>query len=99
MTQTEMILLALIAVGIVLQIVILLRGRGGIDIDAPLQQLKSELQRHQQDLAERSERFDAVFGGYPCAGFSARVAGADLCRHSSRVRPRRSRLRCRAPCC
>jgi DNA recombination protein RmuC len=56
MTLTEMILLALIAIGIVLQIVILLRGRGGIDIGTPLQQLKSELQRHQQDLAERSER-------------------------------------------
>ncbi|RFB68921.1 DNA recombination protein RmuC [Herbaspirillum sp. 3R11] len=51
-----MILLALIAVGIVLQIVILLRGRASIDIGTPLQQLKSELQRHQQDLAERSER-------------------------------------------
>jgi DNA recombination protein RmuC len=56
MTLTEMILLALIAVGIVLQIVILLRGRASIDIGTPLQQLKSELQRHQQDLAERSER-------------------------------------------
>ncbi|MFJ9531027.1 DNA recombination protein RmuC [Herbaspirillum sp. NPDC101396] len=56
MTLTEIILLALIAIGIVLQIVILLRGRGGIDIGTPLQQLKSELQRHQQDLAERSER-------------------------------------------
>ena len=56
MTLTEMILLALIAVGIVLQIVILLRGRSSIDIGTPLQQLKSELQRHQQDLAERSER-------------------------------------------
>ncbi|WP_197034966.1 DNA recombination protein RmuC [Herbaspirillum sp. RV1423] len=56
MTQTELIFLAMIAVGVVLQILILVRSRGGVDIDTPLQQVKSELQRHQQDLAERSER-------------------------------------------
>ena len=56
MTLTELIFLALIAIVLVLQIVIVLRGRASIDIDTPLQELQSELQRHQQDLAERSER-------------------------------------------
>jgi len=58
MTQTELILVALIAVGIVLQLLLLLRTRSHteLDLDTPLQQLKTELQRHQQELAERSER-------------------------------------------
>src|SRR5450830_3946 len=56
MTQIELILIALIAVGLVLQVLIFLRARGGVDIDTPLQQLKSELQRHQSELAERNER-------------------------------------------
>jgi len=56
MTQTELILLFLIAVGITLQALILLRGRSGVDIDLSLQQLKGELQRYQTDLAERHVR-------------------------------------------
>ena len=60
MTQTELILIALVAAGLVLQLLILLRGRAGaepeLDLETPLQLLKAELQRHQQDLAERSER-------------------------------------------
>ena len=60
MTQTELILIALVAAGLVLQLLILLRSRTSaaqeLDLDTPLQQLKAELQRHQQDLAERSER-------------------------------------------
>lgn len=56
MTPFELILIALVSVGVVLQMLILLRGRNDIDIQTPVQQLKDDMQRHQQDLAERCER-------------------------------------------
>ena len=57
MTQTELILLVLVAVGIILQLLSLLRNRSvELDLETPLLQLKAELQRHQQDLSEHSER-------------------------------------------
>lgn len=55
MTLTELLILLLLAVVVVLQIVVLLRSRSS-DISAPLQQLQNEMQRHQQQSAERIER-------------------------------------------
>ncbi|MFL9925846.1 DNA recombination protein RmuC [Herbaspirillum lusitanum] len=62
MSQTEMILAGLIAIGIVLQILVLMRSgqRNQNDdaarTEAALQQLKNDLQKHQQETGERTER-------------------------------------------
>ena len=63
MTSTETILIAASALIVILQIALLLRGgKGGASTEAidaqaaQLAQLKGDLQRHQQDLAERTER-------------------------------------------
>ena len=58
MSSTELILAGLIALGIVLQVLLLLRGQRRDDsgTEAALVQLKLDLQRHQQDSAERIER-------------------------------------------
>jgi DNA recombination protein RmuC len=55
MTNVELILLFLLSTGIVLQVVVLMRGRGG-DASSQFAKLQSELQRHQQQTAERIER-------------------------------------------
>lgn len=55
MTPIELIILLLVAAIAVLQIVILLRGRG-VDMSSKLEQLQSELQQHQQQTSERIER-------------------------------------------
>ncbi|WP_050460578.1 DNA recombination protein RmuC [Herbaspirillum autotrophicum] len=59
-TLMQWIVAGMLALVVVLQIVILLRGAHAavpeFDIDTPLAGLKQELQRHQQDLSERSER-------------------------------------------
>lgn len=55
MTLTELLIVLLLAVVVVLQIVVLLRARGH-DVQTSLQQLQGELQRHQQQSAERIER-------------------------------------------
>jgi DNA recombination protein RmuC len=55
MNPIELVLLLLTAAVFILQIVMLLRGRGG-DASAKLLQLQDELQRHQQQSAERIER-------------------------------------------
>jgi len=55
MTNVELILLFLLSTGIVLQVVVLLRGRGH-DLSAELTRLQMELQMHQQQAAERIER-------------------------------------------
>lgn len=54
MTQTELILL-LVAAIIILQVIALLRGRGA-DVAPRLEQLQTDLQQHQQQTSERSER-------------------------------------------
>lgn len=54
MTQIELILL-LVAAIIILQVIALLRGRGA-DIVPQLAQLQTDLQQHQQQISERSER-------------------------------------------
>jgi DNA recombination protein RmuC len=58
MTQTELILMALMVLAVVLQLLILLRGRHQVelDIETPLDVLGDNLQRHQHELAEHSER-------------------------------------------
>ncbi|MCP1571911.1 DNA recombination protein RmuC [Herbaspirillum rubrisubalbicans] len=60
MTSFEMILAGLIVVGLVLQLLILLRSGqrhdDGGEMEEALLQLKQELQRHQQDTGERIER-------------------------------------------
>jgi len=60
MTLMQWMLAGVLALVVVLQIVILLRSAqssgAAFDIDTPLDELKQELQRHQQDLSERSER-------------------------------------------
>lgn len=56
MTQIEWILLILLAMSMLLLLVSLLRSRNGPDLDSALQQLKTQLQAHQQELAERNER-------------------------------------------
>jgi len=53
MTAIELITLLVLAAVVVLQILILLRARGN---EAPLEQLQSELLRHQQQTGERVER-------------------------------------------
>jgi DNA recombination protein RmuC len=55
MTNVELILLFLLSTGIVLQVVVLMRGRGG-DASSQFAKLQSELQQHQQQTAERIER-------------------------------------------
>lgn len=54
MTQLELILL-LVAAIIILQVIALLRGREG-DVAPRLAQLQTDLQQHQQQISERSER-------------------------------------------
>lgn len=54
MSQIELILL-LVAAIIILQVIALLRGRGA-DVAPQLAQLQTELQQHQQQISERSER-------------------------------------------
>lgn len=54
MTQIEIVLL-LVAAIIVLQIIALLRARGA-DVAPQLAQLQTDLQKHQQQISERSER-------------------------------------------
>jgi len=56
MTLMQWIFAGLLALVAVLQIVLLLRGAHTVDLDTPLAALKQDLQRHQQDLSERSER-------------------------------------------
>ncbi|MFS2117720.1 DNA recombination protein RmuC, partial [Herbaspirillum frisingense] len=60
MNTFEMILAGLVVVGIVLQVLVLLRGGSrddpGAAIEDMLLQLQQELQRHQQDTGERIER-------------------------------------------
>ena len=58
MTQTEFLLLLLLAVAIlIMQIIALLRGHGrGADMLPHIAQLKSDLQQHQQGTSERTER-------------------------------------------
>lgn len=56
MTQTEYLLLLLLAVAVlILQAIVLLRGRGA-DMLPHIAQLKSDLQQHQQGTSERTER-------------------------------------------
>jgi DNA recombination protein RmuC len=55
MTQVELIIVALVAAVVVLQIVVLLRGRAA-DISPQLSKLQSDLQQHQQQIGERTER-------------------------------------------
>ncbi|MBI1889014.1 MAG: DNA recombination protein RmuC [Burkholderiales bacterium] len=56
MNSTELIILLLVsAVIVVLQVIILIRGRHG-NVDAQLGQLSSELRQHQQQTTERVER-------------------------------------------
>ena len=55
MTQIEFILLFLLTVIIILQAIALLRRRGA-DISPQLAQLQADLQKHQQQISERSER-------------------------------------------
>ncbi len=55
MNSIELIILLLSAVIVILQIVVILRARGG-DAGAQLLQLQDELQRHQQQTGERIER-------------------------------------------
>lgn len=54
MTQIELVLL-LVAVIVILQVIALLRGRGA-DVAPQLAQLQTDLQQHQQQISERSER-------------------------------------------
>ena len=54
MTQIELILL-LVAAIIILQVIALLLGRG-TDVASQLVQLQTDLQQHQQQISERSER-------------------------------------------
>ncbi|MFJ3057446.1 DNA recombination protein RmuC [Herbaspirillum sp. NPDC087042] len=60
MTSVEMILAGLVVVGIVLQVLILLRSGqrqvDSLDIEDALLHFQQELQRHQQDTGERIER-------------------------------------------
>ncbi|SFA91310.1 DNA recombination protein RmuC [Collimonas sp. OK607] len=57
MTSSELlILLAVAAVIIVLQIIAIVRNSRGTDPAQQLQQLQSDLQRHQQDIGERQQR-------------------------------------------
>ena len=57
MTSTELlILLAVAAVLIVLQIIAIVRGSRGTDPAQQLTQLQNDLQRHQQDIGERQQR-------------------------------------------
>ncbi|MDB5769523.1 MAG: rmuC [Collimonas fungivorans] len=57
MTSTELlILLAVAAVLIVLQIIAILRSSRGADPAQQLTQLQNDLQRHQQDIGERQQR-------------------------------------------
>jgi DNA recombination protein RmuC len=55
MTLIELVLLLLLAAVIVLQLVLLLRTRGA-DAASRLDQLRDDLQRHQQQTSERTER-------------------------------------------
>ncbi|MEC5216396.1 DNA recombination protein RmuC [Actimicrobium sp. GrIS 1.19] len=55
MTSVELILIALVALLLVLQIILLLRGRAA-DIGPSLVQMQAELQRHQEYTSERNER-------------------------------------------
>jgi DNA recombination protein RmuC len=55
MTQIEYILLFLIVAVIILQLIALLR-RSGADVSQQLVQLQTDLQNHQQQISERSER-------------------------------------------
>jgi DNA recombination protein RmuC len=55
MTNVELILLFLLSTGIVLQVVVLFRGRGN-DVSAQFAKLQGELQQHQQQTGERIER-------------------------------------------
>jgi DNA recombination protein RmuC len=54
MTQIEFILL-LVAAIIILQVIVLLWGRGA-DVATRLAQLQTDLQQHQLQISERSER-------------------------------------------
>jgi DNA recombination protein RmuC len=56
MTQLELILLALVSVGVILQIVVLLRVKGGNNSTSQLSKLQSELHAHQDHTSERVER-------------------------------------------
>jgi DNA recombination protein RmuC len=57
MTSTELlILLAVAAVLIVLQIIVIVRSSRGADPAQQLTQLQNDLQRHQQDIGERQQR-------------------------------------------
>lgn len=55
MTPIELAILLLIAAVVILQIAVLLRGRG-VDVSSKLAQLQNELQQHQQQTSERIER-------------------------------------------
>ena len=55
MTQIELILLLVSAIIITLQVIALFRGRG-VDVAPQLAQLQTDLQQHQQQISERSER-------------------------------------------
>lgn len=55
MNPTDILIVLLIAVVLVLQIVVLLRTRGG-DVSGKLQKLQEDLEKHQQQSAERVER-------------------------------------------
>jgi DNA recombination protein RmuC len=55
MTNVELILLFLLSTGIVLQVVILMRGRD-TGLPSQLSKLQNELQQHQQQTGERIER-------------------------------------------
>lgn len=55
MTLIELVILLLIAAVVILQIIVLLRGRG-TDVSPRLVQLQNELQLHQQQTSERIER-------------------------------------------
>jgi DNA recombination protein RmuC len=55
MTNVELILLFLLSTGIVLQVVVLFRGRGN-DVSSQFAKLRGELQQHQQQTGERIER-------------------------------------------
>jgi DNA recombination protein RmuC len=55
MTPIELTILLMIAAVVILQIIVLLRGRG-TDVSSRLVQLQNELQLHQQQTSERIER-------------------------------------------
>jgi DNA recombination protein RmuC len=56
MTQTEFIILLAIAIAaLIIQVIALMRGKGG-DVSPQLTQLHADLKRHQQETSERTER-------------------------------------------